>query len=245
MSKRPDWRLTRGADLTDELVRLWRRAFLPPLHADGWKIIPVFVVATLILFWIWVPLGWIGTVASIWCASLFRTPRRVPPARSMVAVSPVDGVVAEVGSALPPVELALGGADLPCVSVLLGPWDSHVVRAPAEGRLAKLAPGHDGDGEFVAVRVEADLGALGMALVARGFGRRVSTGPNAGAPSHPGEPLAVILFAGYADIFLPAGTIAAVAVGQRVVGGETVLADANPPAPVSAPVAIVIPPESE
>ena len=201
----------------------------------------MFVIAALVLFWIWTPLGWIGVAAALWCASLFRVPRRVPPARPLVVVSPVDGIVAEVGSALPPVELALGSADLPCVSILAGPWNSHVVRVPAEGRLGEAAPGHDADGEFIAARIEGDFGALGMALVAKGFGRRMSTGPNAGAPMHPGEALGVILFAGYADIFLPAGTLAAVSVGQRMVGGETVLVDAA--APVVATVTTIFRPD--
>jgi phosphatidylserine decarboxylase len=215
-----------GSSREVDFASLWQRAFLPPLHPGGWRIIPIFVVATLILFWIWTPLGWIGVAATLWCATLFREPKRIAPMRSVTAVSPIDGLVAEVGSAPPPADLALGIEDLPCVSILLGPWDSHAVRAPADGRLAKQTVMHDGRrGERIAVRIECDSHAVGLVLIADGMGRRISTDLDSGAPLKPGDRFGVILFAGRAELYLPAGTIAAVAVGQRMVAGETILAE--------------------
>ena len=37
------------------------RAQIPPIHPEGYPFIGGFALASLILFWIWTPLGWIGT----------------------------------------------------------------------------------------------------------------------------------------------------------------------------------------
>ena len=226
MSRRPDWRLTRGADLAKELRALWRRAFLPPLHPDGWRVIPVFVIAALVLFWIWTPLGWVGVVATLWCASLFRVPKRVPPARPLVVVSPVDGQVTAIATLAPPTELNLSSDERACVTIALGPWDSHVARVPCGGRLTRLAHGYGGrGGERVSFVTEGADGVVGTVLVAEGPGRRVrSAAACEGQTLTLGERFAVILFAGHVEIYLPAGTTPAVIVGQRMVAGETLLA---------------------
>ena len=67
------------------------RAQIPPVHPEGYPFIGGFALASLILFWIWTPLGWIGTVLTIWCALFFRDPVRVTPVRDGVVVSPADG----------------------------------------------------------------------------------------------------------------------------------------------------------
>ena len=38
------------------------RSQLVPIHPEGYPFIGAFALATLILFWLWPPLGWIGTV---------------------------------------------------------------------------------------------------------------------------------------------------------------------------------------
>jgi phosphatidylserine decarboxylase len=54
---------------------------IPPIHPEGYPFIGGFALASLILFWIWTPLGWIGTVLTVWCALFFRDPVRVTPVR--------------------------------------------------------------------------------------------------------------------------------------------------------------------
>jgi len=47
----------------------------------GYPFIGGFALGSLILFWIWTPLGWIGTLLTVWCALFFRDPVRVTPVR--------------------------------------------------------------------------------------------------------------------------------------------------------------------
>ena len=57
------------------------RAQIPPIHPEGYPFIGGFALVSLILFWIWSPLGWIGTLLTVWCALFFRDPVRVTPVR--------------------------------------------------------------------------------------------------------------------------------------------------------------------
>src|ERR1700730_4401544 len=57
------------------------RAQIPPIHPEGYPFIGGFALASLILFWIWTPLGWIGTLLTILCALFFRDPVRGTPHR--------------------------------------------------------------------------------------------------------------------------------------------------------------------
>ncbi len=44
------------------------RSQLAPIHPEGYPFIGAFALLSLILFWVWTPLGWIGTVLTAWCA---------------------------------------------------------------------------------------------------------------------------------------------------------------------------------
>src|SRR6201992_1260005 len=88
------------------------RAQIPPIHREGYPFIGGFVRASLILFWIWSPLGWIGTLLTVWCALFFRDPVRVTPVREGIVVAPADGRVSLIALAMPPAGLGLGDPPL-------------------------------------------------------------------------------------------------------------------------------------
>jgi phosphatidylserine decarboxylase len=196
---------------------------VPPLQSDAWRVIPWFALAALVLFWLWVPLGWIGVAGMIWCATLFREPARAAPLDPAAIVGPMDGTVTEVGSALPPVELGLAGGELRCIAIELGPLDSHVLRAPAEGKLVRVSRPYPGDGERVALRIAGPSGEVGIMICAEGPGRRVRIGVGEGQTLRLGETIGVVLFAGHAEIYLPPGIEPFITAGQRTVGAETIL----------------------
>src|SRR5881275_2126521 len=106
------------------------RAQIPPIHPEGYPFIGGFALASLILFWLWTPLGWLGTLATLWCAYFFRHPRRVTPIGDGLVVSPADGRVSLVVNAVPPPELGLGTTPLPRVSIFMSVFDCHVNRTP-------------------------------------------------------------------------------------------------------------------
>jgi phosphatidylserine decarboxylase precursor-related protein len=91
------------------------------------------------LNWLSPTLGWIGFIATAWCAYFFRDPPRVTPLRDGIIVSPADGVVSAIGFYLPPPELGMGAEPLQRISVFMSVFDVHVNRAPVSGRVMKIA----------------------------------------------------------------------------------------------------------
>src|SRR6185295_8846947 len=114
------------------------RSQLAPIHPEGYPFIGAFALASLILFWLWSPLGWLGTFATLWCAYFFRDPVRVTPVREGIVVAPADGSVSKIINAVPPVELGLGDRALPRVSIFMSVFDCHVNRSPVSGRVDKI-----------------------------------------------------------------------------------------------------------
>ncbi|WP_425450090.1 phosphatidylserine decarboxylase [Virgifigura deserti] len=208
-----------------------------PVHRDGWPFIAIFAVAALILAVIAEPLGWIGAALTIWCVFFFRDPQRVTPARGDLLVSPADGVVQMIQAAVPPAELDMGPQPLTRISIFLDIFDVHVNRVPADGNIVKLAyrPGKFFNAalekaselnERQAVRMRTiDGREIAFVQIAGLVARRIRCDLRDGQAVRAGERFGLIRFGSRADVYLPEGVSSLVAVGQRMVAGETVLAD--------------------
>jgi len=208
-----------------------------PLHRDGWKFVALFAVVAALLFWLWMPLGWLGVIATLWCAYFFRDPPRVSPIGRNWVLSPADGVISAVQPVSPPAELELGQAPLTRVSVFMNVFNVHVNRSPSDGRVAAIAyrPGRffnaslDKASEFnerQAIKLATDAGpALGVVQIAGLIARRIRCDAKAGEALRAGQRFGLIRFGSRVDIYLPEGVAPLVAVGQTMVAGETVIAD--------------------
>src|SRR5258706_15723121 len=73
------------------------RQVLAPIHPDGWKFIAIAAVVALILFFVWLPAGWLALILTLWMVFFFRDPWRVTPPRPGLIVSPADGIVVSLG----------------------------------------------------------------------------------------------------------------------------------------------------
>ncbi len=114
------------------------RSQLAPIHPLGYPFIGGFALASLILFWVWSPLGWLGTVATLWCVYFFRDPERVSPTRAGILVAPADGRISRIADALPPKELELGERPLMRISIFMSVFDCHINRSPLAGRVERV-----------------------------------------------------------------------------------------------------------
>jgi phosphatidylserine decarboxylase len=212
------------------------RGQIPPIHPEGYPFIGGFALATLVLFWLWTPLGWIGTVLTIWCVLFFRDPPRVTPLRDGLVVAPADGRVSMVTDALPPAELGLGNRPLPRVSIFMSVFNCHVNRSPVAGRVERIAyrPGifinaeldkASEDNERNSLVIGTPNGRIGVIQIAGLVARRIVCFVKEGQPIGAGERFGLIRFGSRLDVFLPEGTKPLVAEGQTAIAGETILAD--------------------
>src|SRR5215208_7601812 len=122
--------------MTDVLESM-RRIFVP-IHKEGYPFILIALFATIVLAWLWSPLGWIGTILTVWVCYFFRDPPRVTPLREGLVVSPADGRVSLVVNAVPPPELGLSDRPLPRISIFMSVFDCHVNRSPVSGRIERM-----------------------------------------------------------------------------------------------------------
>jgi phosphatidylserine decarboxylase len=212
------------------------RSQLSPVHPLGYPFIGGFALASLILFWIWSPLGWIGTVATLWCAYFFRDPPRVTPVRDGIVVSPADGRVSQIVNAVPPAELGLGERPLPRISIFMSVFNCHVNRSPVSGRVERVVyragkflsadlDKASEDNERNAFLISTAGARIGVIQIAGLVARRIVPFAREGEQVAAGQRIGMIRFGSRVDVYLPEGTRPLAGEGQTAIAGETVIAD--------------------
>jgi phosphatidylserine decarboxylase len=212
------------------------RAAIPPMHPAGRPIVAGVAVAAGLLRALTGRGAVAGLLATAATAAFFREPRRVPPPVPGVVLAAADGTVAGVSEVPPPPELDLPPIPAPRVSVFLSVLDVHVQRIPADGRVlaVEYRPGAflsadldkaSEDNERNALLLEVEDGSrLGVVQIAGLLARRIVCDVRPGDEVAAGETYGLIRFGSRVATYLPSGSRVTVSVGQRTIGGETVLA---------------------
>jgi phosphatidylserine decarboxylase len=209
-----------------------------PVHREGWRFVAIFAAVALLFFWLrWAPVAWLAVVLTVWCAYFFRDPERVTPLGRSLVVSPADGIVSSVVSVIPPPELDLPREPHTRISVFMNVFDVHINRSPLDGRITRLAyiPGAflnaeldkaSEDNERQALTIESEAGpAIGVVQIAGLVARRIVKFVGEGDRLHAGQRFGLIRFGSRVDVYIPEDVAPIIAVGQRAVAGETILAD--------------------
>jgi len=213
--------------------------FLIPIHRAGWPFIAASALVTLGLFLFFPPLAWIAVLITVFIVFFFRDPERIVPVREGLAVSPADGLVSSVDQVAPPAELDMGTQAVTRISVFLSVFDVHINRVPCDGTITALIYHH---GKFVNAALDkaseenerqlvrmtlADGRHVAFVQIAGLIARRIICNLSDGQAVRAGERFGLIRFGSRTDIYLPAGVAPLVSKGQRMIGGETVMADLN------------------
>ena len=164
----------------------------------------------------------------------FRDPGRRAAAGTGddAVLSPADGRVLVAGSAS--ADVAPPGA-WQQISIFLSPMDVHVNRVPVSGRVTRVSftrgrflPAYHHDAAGANERSEIWIDHRGQQVVARQIvgilARRVVCRVEAGADVRAGDRFGIMKFGSRMDVFVPPSATLAVSVGQKVRGGETVIA---------------------
>ncbi len=218
------------------LAASFRLVLAPPHPAGRPFIVGGVVLAVLGVFFLHV-LAWLGVLFVVFCLYFFRDPERVPPARTGLLLAPADGHVVSVQLIEPPAELGLGPAARWRVAIFLSVLDVHVNRVPADGVVTRIAYRH---GRFLNASLdkasdENERNALAIQLpdgrqiavvqIAGLIARRIICHVREGDVVRAGERFGLIRFGSRTDLYFPEGVLPLVAVGQTMIGGETVLGD--------------------
>ena len=170
---------------------------------------------------------------SLFITFFFRDPERVAPEDVRAVLSPADGkvVVSECVPTSP-----LGSAALK-ISIFMSVFDVHVNRTPLSGRVTGIA--YD-QGRFFDVRdgrascenerscilLDAECGVrIAFVQIAGLIARRIVPFVKGGDIVAAGQRVGLIRFGSRVDVYLPEGTEPRVLMGQKVIAGETVLAE--------------------
>jgi phosphatidylserine decarboxylase len=213
------------------------RRLIAPLHPDGFKFVALGSIATLLLFLLWALAGWLAAIATLWIAYFFRDPWRVTPTRPGLLISPADGVVVSVAQVIAPSEIAIGDVAVTRIGIFLNVFDVHVTRAPIGGIVAAVrytkgrfinasldkASLHN---ERLAIKIAPPDGPeVGFVQVAGLVARRIVCDLRERQQVATGQRVGIIRFGSRVDVYCPPPYVPMVVAGQRMVGGETVLAD--------------------
>lgn len=219
----------------------------PSIHAEGRKfgaIAGVIALGGWLLLGPWV--GWPLAVLTLCVLAFFRDPRRVTPRADNAIIAPADGLVTLIQKVSPPRELTSedGSGSVPMspdpvtrISIFMSVFDVHINRAPIGGMVKRVIyiPGKfvnadldkaSEENERQHVLIERGDGlSICFTQIAGLVARRIVPFVKPGDIIAAGQRIGLIRFGSRVDVYLPAGTEPKVLMGQRIVAGETVLAE--------------------
>ena len=213
----------------------------PPVHPEGRKFALIAGAITIFFAWMaWETLAWPMVGVTVWVLAFFRDPKRTVPQGDSYLISPADGMVCLIQNVPPPPEMAgdgrLGDANLTRVSVFMSVFDVHINRTPIAGTIkdvvyiagkfvnADLDKASE-DNERQHFLIERSDGVkIGFTQIAGLVARRILPFVKSGDTVAVGQRVGLIRFGSRVDVYLPQGVAPKVALGQRIVAGETILA---------------------
>jgi phosphatidylserine decarboxylase len=178
------------------------------------------------------PLAVPFVVLGAFCVFFFRDPSRLAPTLPDAILSPADGRVLVAG---PAVAAAAPPGEWQQISIFLSLMDVHVNRMPISGHVTRVSytpgkflPAFKPDAATANERSEIWVDHHGESVVVRQIvgllARRVVCRVESGSNVRAGDRIGVMKFGSRMDVFLPLSATLSVTVGQKVRGGETVIA---------------------
>jgi phosphatidylserine decarboxylase len=203
------------------------------IDPSGWPFVLGGLILGIIVFWLLNPLAGVALlILSTFFLFFFRDPDRAVNAPDSAVLSPADGRVMVAG--------APTGQQFPAdrwqqISIFLSPMDVHVNRMPVSGRVTQVKyhpgrflPAYRGDAGDLNEYTEVTLDHGGTTVVVRQIvgilARRIVCRVKEGDIVKAGDRFGVMKFGSRMDIFLPKGSTLHATVGEKVVGGVTVMA---------------------
>lgn len=207
------------------------------VHEEGRSYVWIGLAVTLLLL---IGTGFsflalLSLVVTLGVAGFFRNPERIVPTKEGAVVSPADGVVIGIDVVKPLASMDLGEAEMKRVMIFLSVFDVHINRVPIAGRILKVEhvsgkfehagkPKSTDHNEHNLVVLESESGKrISFVQIAGFVARRIVCDAEEGDFYATGERYGLIKFGSRVDLYLPQDCQIEVSVGQRMIGGETII----------------------
>ena len=207
----------------------------PKIHNEGYKFIVIFIIGTIILYFISGFLGFVGLVLTIWCYYFFRDPDRISIDDENYLTSPADGLVLQVLETDGPKELGLENKKFTKVSIFMNVFDCHVNRSPCSGKISEILykPGkfinasldkasEDNERNYYKIKDKHGNNII-IVQIAGLVARRIVCETNKNQELNQGDIIGMIRFGSRADVYYE-NYEPLVKIGQTAISGETLLA---------------------
>jgi phosphatidylserine decarboxylase len=168
----------------------------------------------------------------------FRNPKRIVPIDDNLLISPSDGTVVSVSLESPCEDLGVGTAERYMVCIFLSIFDVHVNRIPISGTIAKVLyrPGSFVNASLskasalnerntLVISLSGQENSVVLTQVAGMIARRIVCDVHEGEEVKKGSVFGMIRFGSRVEVWLPVGVTPLIVQGQKMIAGETVLAD--------------------
>jgi phosphatidylserine decarboxylase len=210
------------------LITLALVILLPVIGVLGWLISSAMIGVSIFVFLVWFAFA-------LFTLYFFRDPNARVPAGAGLVVSPGHGKVDVVDTLNEPQFM---GGNCQRISMFLSVVDVHVQNSPVSGKVTYLK---ETEGQFLnAMKTECAtcnenvyIGfqstdpqneKIGIKLIAGVIARRIVPFVQVGDDLARGDRISLIQFGSRVDVYLPHSAKIKVKIGDRVVGGESVLA---------------------
>ena len=207
----------------------------PKIHAEGYKFLVIFTIATIIFYFIHGFLGFLGLVLTIWCYYFFRDPERISIGDENYLTSPADGIVLQVLETNGPKELGLENKKFKKVSIFMNVFDCHVNRSPCSGKVSEILykPGkfinasmdkssEDNERNYYKIKSSHNENII-VVQIAGLIARRIVTEVSVDEELKQGSKIGMIRFGSRADLYFE-NYNPLVKVNQKTIAGETLIA---------------------
>jgi phosphatidylserine decarboxylase len=192
-------------------------------------LVPMVIAAVLAAFQIWI-VAVVFLLIAAFMRYFFRDPHRTVPPGNGLIVSAADGRVTRIED----------GTDSKLVSVFLSPLDVHVNRSPIAGvvntityTVGKKMPATSDEASMVnernALVIEGTDMTVTCTQIAGILARRIVCWPKTGDGLARGQRFGLIKFGSRTDVLMPGNVELQVQIGDRVRGGETIIAKLSEP----------------
>ena len=205
----------------------------PVIAREGWPYLAIALVVALALsiagWWLPAALAW---VAFAFILQFFRDPPRRVPEQANAVLAPADGRIVRIGKARDPYL----DRDALMISVFMNVFNVHSNRSPVDATVAETWYHAGGfvnaalekastDNERNALKLVTPAGAeVTCVQIAGLIARRIIPWVNVNDEVAAGERISLIQFGSRVDLYLPFDYKIRASIGDKVVGGETIMA---------------------